>query len=185
MPPFKALFSPRRRRSSKQPTDTANPDEPDARGEDDSRYGLLRIVGPEDEQDDSIARSQSFHVDIIALHGLNGDAYVTFTHANGTLWLRDLLPASLPGARIYTYGYASQAFFSASRSDMYDFAAGLLVDLDNQRATPEVSTACVEPLDCAHCLQAQARPIIFLCHSLGGMVCKMVRAVILLRGYAC
>ncbi|KAF1924628.1 uncharacterized protein M421DRAFT_36145, partial [Didymella exigua CBS 183.55] len=44
-------------------------------------------------------------VDIVAIHGLNGDAYTTWQHENGTLWLRDLLPNDLPGSRVFTYGY--------------------------------------------------------------------------------
>ena len=43
--------------------------------------------------------SGQYEVDIIAIHGLNGHRLKTWTHDNGTLWLRDLLPKTLPGCR--------------------------------------------------------------------------------------
>ncbi len=33
---------------------------------------------------------------IIAIHGLGGDAYRTWTHENEKLWLRDFLPLQIP-----------------------------------------------------------------------------------------
>ncbi|KAK0709354.1 hypothetical protein B0T26DRAFT_623891, partial [Lasiosphaeria miniovina] len=51
-----------------------------------------------------------YPVDIIDIHGLNGHPFNTWTHENGTLWLRDLLPGHLPGCRVYTYGYPSDVF---------------------------------------------------------------------------
>jgi hypothetical protein len=68
-------------------------------------------------------------IDVIAIHGLNGDAFSTWQHDNGTLWLRDLLPDKLPGARIYTYGYPSDLLFSKSIANIKDYARGLLDDL--------------------------------------------------------
>jgi hypothetical protein len=94
-------------------------------------------------------------VDIVAIHGLNGDAYTTWQHENGTLWLRDLLPNSLPGSRVFTYGYPSELFFSNSTATLRDYSRSLLKSL----------TAISE--------QTQ-RPLIFVCHSLGGIVCKQV-----------
>ncbi|CAM1505855.1 Fc.00g114920.m01.CDS01 [Cosmosporella sp. VM-42] len=43
---------------------------------------------------------EEFPVDIIAIHGLNGNRLSTWTHENKTLWLRDLLPGLLPGCRV-------------------------------------------------------------------------------------
>jgi len=69
---------------------------------------------------------EHYPVDIIAVHGLNGDAYTTWTHANGMLWLRDLLPNFLPGCRVYTYGYPSQVAFTTSFAEVEDYARRLL-----------------------------------------------------------
>jgi len=43
---------------------------------------------------------EGFPLDIVAVHGLNGNAYETWTDDNQCLWLRDILPRYLPGARV-------------------------------------------------------------------------------------
>lgn len=53
-------------------------------------------------------------IDVVAVHGLQGDAYKTWEHENSCLWLRDLLPAEIPNARIMTFGYDSSVAFSKS-----------------------------------------------------------------------
>ncbi len=96
-----------------------------------------------------------FVVDIVAIHGLNGDAYNTWTHQKSrNLWLRDQLPRDLPRARIYTYGYPSHLLFSKSKAQIRDYASKLLSCLSAARVGQE------------------RRPIIFIAHSLGGIVCK-------------
>ena len=96
-----------------------------------------------------------FAVDIVAIHGLNGDAYKTWTHQkSGNLWLRDQLPRDLPGARIYTYGYPSHLLFSKSKAQIRDYASKLLSCLSTAR------------------VGQKGRPLIFIAHSLGGIVCK-------------
>ena len=74
-----------------------------------------------------------FDVDIVAIHGLNGDAYTTWEHENGTLWLRDLLPNSIPGSRIFTYGYPSQIFVGNSITRVRDYSLRLLSSLNGVR----------------------------------------------------
>ncbi|KAF8526906.1 hypothetical protein BU17DRAFT_61884 [Hysterangium stoloniferum] len=44
-------------------------------------------------------------VDIVAIHGLNGDREESWTADNGRLWLRDFLSQDMAMARILTYGY--------------------------------------------------------------------------------
>ncbi|KAJ5035234.1 hypothetical protein J3E74DRAFT_470296 [Bipolaris maydis] len=113
------------------------------------RYGLFLLnenTLPDDSKDNR-------GVDIVAIHGLNGNAYTTWEHENGTLWLRDLLQRDLPGSRIYTYGYPSELFWSNSVAKLRDYSGNLLSSL---AAVPE----------------RRQRPIIFVCHSLGGIVCK-------------
>jgi len=90
-------------------------------------------------------------VDIIAVHGLNGGAYSTWTHPqNGMMWLRDLLPQELPGARVYSFGYASKVF-SLDTSGFEDFARELVEGIRAQRGTASVSGACSLQLSAVHC----------------------------------
>jgi hypothetical protein len=68
-------------------------------------------------------------VDIVAIHGLNGDAYSTWKHENGTMWLKDLLPSALPGSRIFTFGYPAELFWSKSVASLRDYSHSLLSSL--------------------------------------------------------
>jgi predicted alpha/beta-fold hydrolase len=95
---------------------------------------------------------------IIAVHGLGGDWEKTWTDDNGALWLRDFLPSQLPSARIMSYGYNSSTAFSKAVTDINDEAAMLLDRLDGERQNED----------------QKARPIIFVSHSLGGIVVKKV-----------
>jgi len=78
------------------------------------------------------------------------------THENGKLWLRDFLPLQIPEARILTNGYDSVVAFSKSSADVDDFARDLLQRLKSVRKAAE----------------ERARPLFFICHSLGGILFK-------------
>ena len=131
-----------------------------AKTERSEKHGLFLIS---DESSKSSASSrESFGVDIIAIHGLNGDPYKTWTdHETQCLWLRDLLPDDIPGARIFTYGYPSHVLCSTSTAGVSDYAGVLLTHIESRRVANE------------------QRPIIFVAHSLGGIVCK--RALIMAK----
>ncbi|TVY80417.1 Protein SERAC1, partial [Lachnellula suecica] len=105
-------------------------------------------------------------VDIIALHGINGNARTTWTHQHEKtkrkeFWLQDYLPLEFPGARIYTFGYDARVFFSLGTGDIGSFATSLLEDVRNVRTKRE----------------EQRRPIIFIAHSMGGLVVKKALTV--------
>ncbi|KZL70980.1 ankyrin repeat protein [Colletotrichum tofieldiae] len=116
------------------------------------RYGLILVASSPANP----TASRSYPVDIVAIHGLNGDAFTTWTHTNGTLWIKDLLPQFLPGCRVFTYGYPSQLVFNSSFARVQEYARVLLSSLR----------------DVQEDMTQNARPVIFLCHSLGGIVCK-------------
>ncbi|KAJ5663650.1 hypothetical protein N7507_004381 [Penicillium longicatenatum] len=100
-------------------------------------------------------------VDIVALHGLNGHPTKTWTATvKGTSvnWLRDMLPAAIEDARIMSYGYDSSVQLSKSTADIGTFAEGLLAELISLRMRGK----------------EKGRPIIFICHSLGGIVFKQL-----------
>ncbi|KAI1376310.1 hypothetical protein F4677DRAFT_445568 [Hypoxylon crocopeplum] len=97
-------------------------------------------------------------VDIVAVHGLNPlheklHAEATWT-AGGKLWLKDFLPKRVPGARIMLFGYNSNVAFQTPSSGVREQAKNLLNLLEEARST--------DP----------NRPLIFICHSLGGIIVK-------------
>lgn len=76
--------------------------------------------------------------------------------ADGNLWLRDKLPEVAPNARIFLYAYNANPVFSASKERLVHQADDLLETLHLKRA------------------KDPTRPLIFVGHSLGGIVIKQV-----------
>ncbi|MCJ1421269.1 hypothetical protein MMC32_007631 [Xylographa parallela] len=116
-----------------------------------SEYGLKVLHDVEDAQ-----------VDIIFVHGLTGDRERTWT-AKGAKhpWPQTLLPQTLPKARILTFGYdASFADWKSavSKNSVYNHAEGLLSNVANFRSGDNTND----------------RHILFVAHSLGGLVCEDV-----------
>ncbi|KAI3324398.1 hypothetical protein HD806DRAFT_543729 [Xylariaceae sp. AK1471] len=68
-------------------------------------------------------------------------------------WVRDELPIRMKGARSILYGYSSQLHQSQSFQTIADLARGLICHLQ-----------------ASSCNSTSARPIAFICHSLGGLV---------------
>ncbi|KAA6406627.1 MAG: TPR repeat protein [Lasallia pustulata] len=96
-------------------------------------------------------------LDIVAVHGLNGHHEKTWT-TNNVNWLRDLLPSDIPNARILSWGYDANTHSTSQISGqyLYDHARTLVSDLCLKRRLTKT----------------RARPIIFVAHSLGGIVVK-------------
>ncbi|KAL1962071.1 hypothetical protein VTN77DRAFT_599 [Rasamsonia byssochlamydoides] len=104
-------------------------------------------------------------IDIVFVHGLNGHPKDTWTSKNGVFWPADLLPSFLESqrVRILTYGYnADVTSFTdgTSKDHIHHHAETLAADLVANRGLRN----------------ALERPIIFVCHSLGGIVVK--RAIV-------
>lgn len=103
---------------------------------------------------------------IVAVHGLGGDYKRTWTGAKDKLWLQDFLPVQLEqeniAARVMSFGYNSSTVFSKSVTDIEDTAADLLIRLYDERQSKE----------------EEKRPIIFVAHSLGGIIVKKVRTTL-------
>ncbi|KAH6889200.1 hypothetical protein B0T10DRAFT_48441 [Thelonectria olida] len=97
-------------------------------------------------------------VDICFIHGLSGNRNKTWTPKGlSTPWPKALIPPKLPRARILTYGYDAYVVRKpASSNRLIDHANNLLNDVTTERLSSG----------------AASRPIIFVAHSLGGLVCK-------------
>jgi hypothetical protein len=72
---------------------------------------------------------ETFPVDFIALHGINEDLWETWRHADGTLWLSDLIPTGLPGSRVWTYGYPANVFSGMHHGTLRNNATRLLAQI--------------------------------------------------------
>jgi surfactin synthase thioesterase subunit len=101
-------------------------------------------------------------VDVVAITGLGGHAMGSFRSTDGSfLWLRDVLPKTLPEARILTYGYDTALLKNKSKESIRDLAKVFLDALSGFR----------------YGTQTQRRPLCFIGHSLGGVVLKEALAI--------
>ncbi|KAI1390713.1 uncharacterized protein F4822DRAFT_161955 [Hypoxylon trugodes] len=102
-------------------------------------------------------------VDIIAVHGLGGSWRTTWNGGDSddpAIWLRDRLPELFARMnvrpRVRAFGYDASYVFTSSTSDLESCAEDLLTRIRIARQTEEEREA----------------PIIFVAHSLGGLVVK-------------
>ena len=98
-------------------------------------------------------------MDIVFVHGLTGDRERTWKSSHSdTTWPKDLMPESIPQSRILTFGYNAYVVRSGglSNNKVRDHARNLVNELARVRTSNE----------------ERSRPIIFVTHSLGGIVCK-------------
>ncbi|KAH1912575.1 hypothetical protein KXW47_007498, partial [Aspergillus fumigatus] len=98
-------------------------------------------------------------VDVIFIHGLTGDRERTWT-AKGQIepWPKTLLPTVLPKARVLAFGYDAYVtglLDLVSKNRIGNHAKDLLGKLAIYRGRDDTEN----------------RPIFFVCHSLGGLVC--------------
>ncbi|KAF8536938.1 hypothetical protein BDD12DRAFT_848775 [Trichophaea hybrida] len=118
---------------------------------------LYPLLGDTNRPDDS-AESD---IDVVFIHGLNPSGHEdhaerTWTHPTGTVWPAEQLPLSIPSARILLFSYNSNVFFGVSSATIYDHANSLLDRLSGKRMGE----------------MEKHRPILFVCHSLGGLLIK-------------
>ncbi|EXU95839.1 kinesin light chain-like protein [Metarhizium robertsii] len=97
-------------------------------------------------------------VDIVFVHGLEGDRETTWTAENAPgPWPQVLLPAKIPGARILTFGYDP-------RVANWPYVASL-VQVAKNSGNLVSKLAEFRRKDNTH-----QRPIIFVCHDFGGLI---------------
>ena len=98
-------------------------------------------------------------VDLIVVPGLGSHALGSFRSSEGTdVWLRDFLPKDIPGIRVLLYGYDSTLVGGDSKSSISDLGKAFLESVRAYKSETET--------------EATYRPIIFLGHSLGGLLIK-------------
>jgi hypothetical protein len=113
---------------------------------------------------------------IVVLHGMNprgneGHEENTWTDRDtGTNWIKTLLPQQTPNARILTFHYNSNVAFGLSMADQ---ARNLLGCLGFKREVMRFSThEAYQPLNRSYLQSNPTRPIIWIAHSLGGIIVK-------------
>lgn len=115
---------------------------------------------------------------IIAVSGLSGHAFGSFKQRGGPfMWLRDGLPKDLPDTRVFIYGYDTQLQGSSSVQNLTDLGMNLrtaLIDLLSKDVC--LFRRFDEGYANAYTIQEKhhSRPLLFIGHSLGGLVIKEV-----------
>ena len=101
-------------------------------------------------------------VDVIAVPGLGSHALGSFKSSGSfEVWLRDFLPKDIPNIRVLLYGYDTTLAGSNSRSSIRDLSKSLLDSIRAFRSGTDTGS----------------RPIIFIGHSLGGLLIKEALAL--------
>lgn len=116
-----------------------------------NRFGLTEV-----------SPSKPASVDVVLVHGLNGDPQQTWTsEKTKTFWPSQLLPPILEEehARVLVYGYDA---------DVTSFTDGVSKDKIHNHAEHLVAELAAN----RRIRRASERPIIFIAHSLGGLVVK-------------
>ena len=101
-------------------------------------------------------------VDIVAVHGLRGDARRTWTDSKSKKsWLQDFLPMDIDVPRVMSLDYNAAAAFGNTTAEILDHARSLLGSLIARRINGTEA----------------ARPVIFVAHSLGGIIVKQALVI--------
>ncbi|CZR62803.1 uncharacterized protein PAC_12700 [Phialocephala subalpina] len=96
------------------------------------------------------------NLDLVFVHGLNGDHIKTWADEDtGVVWPRDLIPQTMPNARVLSFGYNADIYDNPSVAFIRGYARTLLNLLVDMRS--EI---------------VGVRPIVLVAHSLGGLVVK-------------
>ena len=105
-------------------------------------------------------------------------AYDTWRKPYGTgrLWLRDDLPKSTPESRIFLYEYNSSFIFGGEKDRFIHKASELLEELRLERRGVSCPFEEEASQNFPNSAQNEGRPIIFLAHSLGGILVEQVYA---------
>lgn len=127
-------------------------------------------------------------VSCVALSGLGGHAFGSFKERGGNhMWLRDALPVDLPGVRVWIYGYDTKLAASTSFQDLEALASNFRrVLISARRRTSVRLRASTSLFSATYRLSANRQkavqphlPLVFIAHSLGGLVLKEVSGTLI------
>jgi hypothetical protein len=116
-------------------------------------------------------------ISIIAVPGLGAHPLGSWKSPKDyVVWLRDILPKDLEKGRILLYGYDTNLRSRNWKKSIDDLAKGFLEQIKGAHSNEYVSCAAKSllPQPILTLVQSKKRPIIFLGHSLGGLVIKEV-----------
>ncbi|KAK4161623.1 protein SERAC1 [Cladorrhinum sp. PSN259] len=139
--------------------------------------GLHVVFEPPVSEPSDVSGRSAEIIDVVFVHGLNGHCWETWQHLDKNnnnnnnnkrsrwrkgageevFWPLDLLPAKIKNARIMTFQYDSKVLCNKSTATLSDTAKSLLTQLQTRRK-----------------LLKSEGPIVFVTHSLGGIVTKQV-----------
>ncbi|KAK2590321.1 hypothetical protein QQS21_011997 [Conoideocrella luteorostrata] len=103
------------------------------------------VYGVHDLRQGSPVSPKDIAVDLVAVHGLGGHAYNTWTHSGtGTFWLRDLLPDRLPGVRTLVFGFNARKKNHNAELDFEDVATQLIAGMGHFRAQEDAVTLATQ-----------------------------------------
>ncbi|KAL5049509.1 hypothetical protein BDW71DRAFT_204766 [Aspergillus fruticulosus] len=95
-------------------------------------------------------------VDVIAVPGLGSPAIGSWkSPSSNRVWLRDFLPDDVPNIRVLLYGYDTS-----------------LLDNDGKESIEDLGCCFLESVKAFHSDTTNRRPLIFIGHSLGGLLIK-------------
>ncbi|KAK3294357.1 uncharacterized protein B0H64DRAFT_324187 [Chaetomium fimeti] len=106
----------------------------------------------------SDAKESSYLADCIAVSGLASHPFGSWQPKGGDksfMWIRDSLPKHLPGTRAILYGYDTK-----------------LLNSDSFQSIPDLARELINQLQAYGWGTQIRRPLVFLAHSLGGLVLK-------------
>jgi hypothetical protein len=122
----------------------------------DRQYGLFVLSGATSLE----SRPAENIVDIIAIHGYGGGFDSTWNSIGPSgeqvNFLHHFLPETIPNSRILSFGYDSRSLFRRSGIRVTDIAKDLLIGLESIRKSNV----------------QRVRPLIFICHCIGGEILK-------------
>ncbi|KAL2846060.1 hypothetical protein BJX68DRAFT_241469 [Aspergillus pseudodeflectus] len=108
-------------------------------------------------------------LDIVLVHGLEGDSQSTWTYEPTNLfWPRDLLPKDFPNARILVFSYPARFTYFFPDAGDHDPTT------TPGRHTLELRDALTRLRELP---ESKNRPVIFIAHGLGGLICAQLASV--------
>jgi hypothetical protein len=106
---------------------------------------------------DSNKHDETKAVDIVGVHSIRGPPSESWKAEDGSFWLNDLLPKDLKHARIFSFGFVHSDIIS-DPSKNFNYVVGILFNaiVDARSNVPS------------------ARPLILMCHGIGGLLVEGV-----------